>query len=714
MQIRFLINPMFFSCWYALAEPLVQWPEEVLTIQEAARHKKLSFERAVSLLGKIHFATPDSLDLSYARAILEGYAVHDWLSKHEVTFKSMLEKSSPSIERLMRAPAANPSGFGQTCQNIGDLAAALSLSSLEQQLLTFAVACSVSKQFCTLVAQAVTDSFDTTMHSWSRLLSCTDTELHAVLSAKAPLRLSNLLQAEQEFAALPAMATSLINSLLTGTDTLQERLLEEVPDRHGSGQLASLTEDDMTLATSVLMNSKQPGVNLLLYGANGLDKHRVLLDLAQRAKKRIFRLKDTGKNRRDLATLTYVAQKVLYQSLGHAAVLVIDHPGDVLARKPSEFVRMFMGVEVDNSYITPFDEMLLSDNPVACIWAGSKSDQLGDESIAHFVFHAPLQKAKKAERLAQLMSQATSLKLTKKTMDALMDLEGISALQLMTAKKAAKLSGATSKKEFEAALLQALRRSLRALHRDTSSKAKECVTQYSLDYLNNAGKFGPETILKSLRLRPRASLCLYGLPGTGKTQFVEHLANKLGKRLVAKRASDLLDKFVGESEQKIAQMFAQAEEEEAILFLDEGDSFLRDRATAQHSWEITRVNELLQHMERFEGIFIVATNLFKGLDLAALRRFTFKLEFLPLTPAQRWDMFLNETGLRERIGTIPQSQQDSWMDALVFMPKLTAGDFATIKYQCTLLGEQLSPSEWLDQLQIECSLKMSHASPLIS
>ena len=65
-------------------------------------------------------------------------------------------------------------------------------------------------------------------------------------------------------------------------------------------------------------------------------------------------------------------------------------------------------------------------------------------------------------------------------------------------------------------------------------------------------------------------------------------------------------------------------------------------ARAQRTYEVTEVNEMLHGMERYAGIFVCTTNLFDGLDQAALRRFTFKIRFMPLTPEQR------ETHVRDR------------------------------------------------------------------
>ena len=180
---------------------------------------------------------------------------------------------------------------------------------------------------------------------------------------------------------------------------------------------------------------------------------------------------------------------------------------------------------------------------------------------------------------------------------------------------------------------------------------------------------------------------------------------ELDKPLVIKRASDLMSKWVGETEKNIAAMFQEAADADAILFLDEADSFLRDRTMARVEWEISKTNELLQRMERFDGIFICATNLFRQLDSAALRRFTFKLQFLALTPEQRWEMFLNETGLRATDVVISPEQAEDWQNKLIFIQELTPGDFATVKRQCNLLETTLTPDEWLDQLSAEADAK---------
>ncbi|WP_297444691.1 AAA family ATPase [Acidiferrobacter sp.] len=132
-----------------------------------------------------------------------------------------------------------------------------------------------------------------------------------------------------------------------------------------------------------------------------------------------------------------------------------------------------------------------------------------------------------------------------------------------------------------------------------------------------------------------ARLLCVGPPGTGKSAWARHVAATLGRPLVSYRASDLLDPYVGMAERHISQMFARARGQGAILLLDECDSFLRNRAHAHRSWEVTQVNEMLTQMEEFDGIFLATTNTLEDLDDAVFRRFDRTLTFKPLSGVQR-------------------------------------------------------------------------------
>jgi SpoVK/Ycf46/Vps4 family AAA+-type ATPase len=150
----------------------------------------------------------------------------------------------------------------------------------------------------------------------------------------------------------------------------------------------------------------------------------------------------------------------------------------------------------------------------------------------------------------------------------------------------------------------------------------------------------------------------------------------LDKPLLLKKGSDLISKWVGGTEQNIADAFLKAKEENAVLVFDEVDSFLADRTQAKQSWEVTQVNEMLVQMENFDGIFIATTNLMDNLDKASLRRFDLKLEFDYLKPEQSWDIFLSYC--EDLKLPKPSTSFKKVVKSLRF---LTPGDFATVVRQ---------------------------------
>ena len=94
------------------------------------------------------------------------------------------------------------------------------------------------------------------------------------------------------------------------------------------------------------------------------------------------------------------------------------------------------------------------------------------------------------------------------------------------------------------------------------------------------------------------------------------MAKSISRTVHYKRASDLLGLYVGQSEKNIARAFHEASAEGAILFLDEADSFFRDREDAFHSWEVTIPNEFLTQVENFSGLIVCCTNRLSSLEPA--------------------------------------------------------------------------------------------------
>jgi len=218
--------------------------------------------------------------------------------------------------------------------------------------------------------------------------------------------------------------------------------------------------------------------------------------------------------------------------------------------------------------------------------------------------------------------------------------------------------------------------------------------------VHTESRFELPRIIEALRRKGYGTLCFHGPPGTGKTALAEHIAQQLQRPLMIRQASDLVSKYVGETETNMARMFDEAQTEQSVLLLDEADSFLRSRRMAERNYEVSEVNEMLQGMERFSGVFICTTNLFDDLDEAALRRFTFKIRFMPLTAGQRERMFVAEAlGGDASLLNAEQTERLHRLDALV------PGDFASVKRQVDVLGEVFSPDEFLSQLEAEHRVK---------
>ncbi|MDT8321638.1 MAG: ATP-binding protein [Xanthomonadales bacterium] len=182
----------------------------------------------------------------------------------------------------------------------------------------------------------------------------------------------------------------------------------------------------------------------------------------------------------------------------------------------------------------------------------------------------------------------------------------------------------------------------------------------------------------------RFSICVDGPPGSGKSAWIRHLAERLGMEVLQKRASDLLSMFVGGTEARIAEAFEEAESQKSFLVFDEAESFLQDRAGAYRSWETTRVNEMLTWMDSHPLPFALTTNRIESIDPAAMRRLIFKLHFDYLRPRQVYIAFQNFFG-------------QEWPADRAVPDCLTVGDFVVVADRARIQVEvrQGRLAQWL-------------------
>jgi len=133
-----------------------------------------------------------------------------------------------------------------------------------------------------------------------------------------------------------------------------------------------------------------------------------------------------------------------------------------------------------------------------------------------------------------------------------------------------------------------------------------------------------------------------GPSGTGKTLAARLLAAALQMDLYRLDLSSVVNKYIGETEKSLNQVFARTEELDVILLIDEGDALLTQRTsvhTSNDRYANLETNYLLQRLECYEGIVLVTTNAGERIDSAFQRRMDVVIDFRAPEPAERWKIW---------------------------------------------------------------------------
>ena len=472
--------------------------------------------------------------------------------------------------------------------------------------------------------------------------------------------------------------------------------------------------DDQKVLTALLRNAvarREPGVNVLLYGPPGTGKTELAKVAAQAAGLELFEVEYADRDGnslsgRDRYRSLQISQVFLKGS--PTVALLFDEVEDVFPPISTDAAQLMARLDTGDGMPSgsvsgkAWVNQILETNPVPVIWVTNRIEQIDPAFRRRFQYHLDLKSPPPGARQALVTRALEGVQVSDGFAARLAERRGLTPAQVRTAVKFARLTadGADSQ-AIEGLIERQLGNADKALGSTGNGRgARKVVSRYDLSLLNTESRFEVPKIVEALARKGFGTLCFHGPPGTGKTALAEHIAQRLQRPLLIRQASDLTSKFVGETEQNMARMFEEAEAEQAVLLLDEADSFLRSRRMAERNYEVTEVNEMLQGMERFTGVFICTTNLFDELDEAALRRFTFKVSFLGLTAEQRERMFTAEA-LDGEPGRFTTEQAGR----LRQLDGLTVGDFASVKRQVEVLGEAFTADEFLSQLEAEHRVK---------
>lgn len=130
--------------------------------------------------------------------------------------------------------------------------------------------------------------------------------------------------------------------------------------------------------------------------------------------------------------------------------------------------------------------------------------------------------------------------------------------------------------------------------------------------------------LYAIQPNPKCALSFYGPPGTGKSMLAEAIASKVGKKIISVSYADIENKYVGEGPKNVSAVFLAAQEQDAVLFIDEAESLLSKRLVNVSDPSGQAMNsmrsQMLISLENFHGIVVFATNMAVNYDSAFVSR----------------------------------------------------------------------------------------------
>lgn len=640
--------------------------------------------------------------------LAEMIGLSDWIDPESGDFepkpvRAELRKLYQLCEREMQdvAPPSCLSG------NVARLSKLVGLSDTDCRILEFAVLIRSERLLDDTADWLGQLSTAKVFHVLSVVLDLPEYEIRASLSAQGILAKSGLLTVDRSGSStlrgkLGLLSDNFSDHIVT-SDTDPINLLRDTVTLAAPAELEISDYGHIDESLSVLrpylkqsISTGRKGVNVFLHGDPGTGKSQLTKALAKELDCELFEVASEDEDGDPVKGETRLRAFRVAQSFfsQRRAIILFDEVEDVFNDGDS-FIGKKSTAQIRKAWIN----RMLEENSVPTLWLSNSIDGLDPAFIRRFdmVIELPVPPKKQRERIIR---EACSGLLDATCVARIAESESLAPAVVTRA----------------ASVVQSIRDEL---GESGAARAVELligntlVAQGHKPIRKNDPKRLPEIydpafihadtdlteVAAGLMQAGSGRLCLYGHPGTGKTAYARWLASQMGVSLMVKRASDLMSMWVGENEKNIARAFRQAEQDGALLLIDEVDSFLQDRRGARHSWEVTLVNEMLTQMESFPGVFIASTNLMEGIDQAALRRFDLKVKFGFLKPEQAWEL-LRRYCITLKLAT-PQPEQ---LAKVMRMQALTPGDFAAVVRQ-NCFRPIASAALLVAALEAECAVK---------
>lgn len=461
---------------------------------------------------------------------------------------------------------------------------------------------------------------------------------------------------------------------------------------------------------SLLKNRPDTSTHILLYGQPGTGKTSYAHGLAKNLGLPAYEI-IRGDEKNDISKRRAAILACMNMTnTGNGSLIVVDESDNLLN---TQMFWLFKDSGHDKGWLN----QLLETPGTRMIWITNNIENIDQSVLRRFAFSIHFKPFNKGQRVTlwntvfrqhKVKSLYCQSEIEKLSRDYKINAGAID----MAVKKA--IESGTVKKDFYKSVRLSLDSYQTLLNKGETGRDKERVEEdYSLDGLNIDGDI--QLVMNQLERfncylrRPSSkninmNLLFYGPPGTGKSELARYIGHVLDREILCKRASDILNPYIGGTETNIKKAFEEAESEDAVLVIDEVDSLLFNRGKVVRSWEISLVNEFLSQMENFRGILICTTNRLHDLDEATMRRFSYKIKFRYLTGEG------NIIFYRKILGKLANTPTDTaTISALKKIGDLAPGDFKIVRDRFLYYrSEQINHRLLLQALQDEVSMKQVH------